>query len=150
MDLKFRTARVKKTADSGSDIPPRFVVRLAIAALALATTYFAATATTPATLPSVALHHELVYRGELFLMILYGGLLVATPVLRGLLSGLLPTEITARGAKYDAEQVSGGLKQAEERIAQLSQVVEASSGQRAARVAPRAGQAARRRKLSGF
>lgn len=108
MDPRFRKARVRQMGDSGSDISPRFVVRLAIGALALAATCFAASATTPKALPSVALHQELVYRGELFLVILYGGLLVATPVLRGLLSGLLPTEITARGARYDAEQVSGG------------------------------------------
>jgi hypothetical protein len=103
-------------------------VRLAIGALALAALYFAVTADTPARLPSIALKQEVVYRGELLLIVLYGGLLIATPVLRGILSGLLPTEITARGAKYDPEPVSGGLKEAEERIDQLNEVIETSSG----------------------
>jgi len=94
----------------------------------LAAVYFAATADTPTQLPSVALKQELVYRGELLLAVLYGGLLIATPVVRGILSGLLPTEITARGARYDAEQVSGGFEQTEERIDQLTEVIEASSG----------------------
>jgi hypothetical protein len=110
------------------DVPPRCVVRLVVGALALAALYFVATADAPAQLPSVALKQEFVYRGELLLVIMYGGLLIATPVVRGVVSGLLPTEITARGAKYDAEQVSGGLKQAEDRIDQLNEVVEASSG----------------------
>jgi hypothetical protein len=110
------------------DAPPPWSVRLIIAALTLAALLFAATADTPQKLPSVALRQEFVYRGELLLAVLYGGLLIATPVLRGVLSGLLPTEITARGGRYDAEQVSGGLKQTEERIDQLSDVIEASSG----------------------
>ncbi len=42
---------------------------------------------------------------------------------------MLPTEITARGARYDAEEVSGGLRDAERRIEQLTEAVEASSGQ---------------------
>jgi hypothetical protein len=116
------------TQAQGADAPPGWVVRLAVGALALAALYFAATADPPDQLPSVALKQELVYRGELLLAVLYGGLLIATPVVRGILSGLLPTEITARGARYDAEQVSGGLEQAEQRIDQLNEVIEASSG----------------------
>jgi hypothetical protein len=108
--------------------PAEWAVRLAIGVLGLAAVYFAATADAPARLPSVALKQEVVYRGELLLAVLYGGLLIATPVLRGILSGLLPTEITARGAKYDPEPVSGGLKAAEERIEQLNEVIETSSG----------------------
>jgi len=118
------------TDEKGQDgIPPKPVVRLAIGALAVAALYFAVTADRPAQLPSVALKQELVYRCELFLVVLYGGLLAATPVLRGVLSGLLPTEITARGARYDREQLSGGLQQAQERIDQLADVVKATSGQ---------------------
>jgi len=106
------------------------VVRIAVAALALATLAFAARAQIPQPLPSIALGQELLYRGELFLVLFYGGLLIATPVLRGIVSGRLPIEITARGARYDApEQMSGGLRDAEERIDQLNEVVEASSGQ---------------------
>jgi hypothetical protein len=112
----------------GRRVPPRLVVRLAIGALALAALYFALTADQPAQLPSVALQQEFVYRCELFLVVFYGGLLAGTPVLRGVLAGLLPTEITARGARYDREEVSGGLRQAQERIDQLADVVEATSG----------------------
>jgi hypothetical protein len=122
IDLKRRTG-------NGDDAPARWVVRVAIAMLTLGALRFAWTAEVPTNLPSVALHQEFLYRGELFLVVLYGGLLVATPVLRGILSGLLPTEITARGAKYDPELLSGGLKHAQDRIDQLSDVVEASSGQ---------------------
>jgi len=112
------------------DAPPTWLVRGAIAALTLAAGVFAASAEVPATLPSIALRQELLYRGELFLVVFYGGLLIATPVLRGVISGLLPTEITARGAKYDApEQISGGLKNAEDRIDRLSETVQAGSGQ---------------------
>jgi hypothetical protein len=110
-------------------VPPTPVVRLAIGALTLIALYFALTAERPAELPSVALKQELVYRCELFLVVFYGGLLAVTPVLRGVLAGLLPTEITARGARYDREQVSAGLRQAQERIDQLADVVQATSGQ---------------------
>jgi hypothetical protein len=120
---------LRRRTGNRDDAPARWIVRLAIAALTLGALRFAWTAQVPAKLPSVALHQEFLYRGELLLVILYGGLLVATPVLRGVISGLLPTEITARGAKYDPEQISGGLKQAQERIDQLGDVVEASSGQ---------------------
>jgi len=123
-----RNLRHVLTRVEPADDLSRWAVRLAIGALALGALFFAVTADTPAQLPSVALKQEFVYRGELFLAVLYGGLLIATPVLRGVLSGLLPTEITARGARYDAEQVSGGLAQAEERIRQLEEVGEASSG----------------------
>jgi hypothetical protein len=110
-------------------VPPGAVVRLAIGVLAVGALYFALTADRPAELPSVALKQEFLYRCELFLVVLYGGLLTATPLLRGVLSGRLPTEITARGARYEREQVSGGLRQAQERIDQLADVVEATSGQ---------------------
>jgi hypothetical protein len=113
----------------GRGVPPRLVVQLAIGALAIAALFFALTADQPAQLPSVALQQELVYRCELFLVVFYGGLLAGTPVLRGVLGGLLPTEISARGARYDREQVSDGLRQAQERIDQLADVVEATSGQ---------------------
>ncbi|MDX6718486.1 MAG: hypothetical protein QOJ63_740 [Solirubrobacteraceae bacterium] len=116
------------SASSGAGPPAAWAVRLATAAVAFGALWFAVTADTPARLPSVALKQELVYRGELLLAVLYGGLLIATPVLRGILSGLLPTEITARGAKYDPEPVSAGLKAAEERIDQLNEVIETSSG----------------------
>lgn len=119
----------EEVRSDGRGAPPRPVVRLAIGALAIAALSFALTADQPAQLPSVALKQELVYRCELFLVIFYGGLLAVTPVLRGAVSGLLPTEITARGARYDREQVSGGLRQAQERIDQLADVVEATSGQ---------------------
>lgn len=113
-----------------SDAPAEWLVRIALIVLALAAGLFALSADAPRELPSVALEQELLYRGELFLLVFYGGLLIATPVLRGVVSGLLPTEITARGAKYDApEQISGGLKDAEQRIASLTTTVEAGGGQ---------------------
>jgi len=129
--LDFMKALLKpaKRSTPGGDAPPKWAVRLAIGALALGAMYVAWTADAPTKLPGVALSQEFVCRGELFLAIFYGGLLIATPILRGVLSGLLPTEITARGAKYDREQVTGGLRQTEDRIRQLTEVVEASSGQ---------------------
>lgn len=111
------------------DAPPKWVVRGAIAALSTFAFVFACSAQAPTKLPSVALQQELLYRGELFLVTFYGGLLLATPIIRGVVSGLLPTEITARGAKYDPEQISGSLQQAEDRIAQLEKTVTAGSGQ---------------------
>jgi hypothetical protein len=129
MGFDFKNLLKPARINPGGDAPPKWAVRLAIGALALGALYVAWTADAPTKLPSVALHQDFVYRGELFLAVFYGGLLIATPILRGVLSGLLPTEITARGAKYDREQVSGGLRQAEQRIGQLTEVVEASSGQ---------------------
>lgn len=71
----------------GADAPPQWLVRLAVGALVLAAVHFAATADTPTQLPSVPLKQELVYRGELLLAVLYGLLLIATPVVRGFFPG---------------------------------------------------------------
>jgi hypothetical protein len=61
-------------------------------------------------LPDVALGQEVVYRGEIGLVTFYGGLLVLTPVFFGLVRGRLPTEISARGAKF-AEDVGESIKE---------------------------------------
>lgn len=55
-------------------------------------------------LPAVAIGQEIVYRIEAGVLLFYGGLVVLTPVFRGVILGRLPIEISARGAKF-AEEV---------------------------------------------
>lgn len=62
-----------------------------------------ATANHHPALPAVALEQTALYRLEVALMVFYGGLLLITPAFSGLVSGRLPIEISARGAKFAEE-----------------------------------------------
>jgi len=57
-------------------------------------------------LPAVALEQAVLYRLEVSLAVFYGGLLLITPAFSGLVTGRLPIEISARGARFadEAEQ----------------------------------------------
>jgi hypothetical protein len=80
----------------------RWVVRIAIGALAAGAGYFAVSFTIHrhADLPSVALGQVLVYRIEICLAIAYGGLLLLTPLFHGLIRGMLPSRISQQGAEW--------------------------------------------------
>src|SRR4051812_26294697 len=97
--------------------PRRWVIRATILIGFSASAWFAfARANVPKgpdgkdQLPTVALGQELIYRGELLVAAVFIALLVLTPLIQGVINGRLPTEITARGAKYDPEDVAAGLK----------------------------------------
>lgn len=80
-------------------------------------------------LPAVALGQETLYRVEIFLIVFYGGLLIAVPAYRGLVGGRLPIEVSARGAKF-AEETAHSIEATQEVIAELErglQTVEASA-----------------------
>ncbi len=51
-------------------------------------------------MPSVALGQPDLYRAEVCLALVYGGLLLLTPLFYGLLLGTLPIEISHQGAKW--------------------------------------------------
>ena len=93
-------------------------VRLATAAVFVVATAVAATTPAPSDLPAIALGQVAVYRVEILLALVYGGLLLLTPFFQGVLNGRLPIEISHRGAKWhsDAEE---RLREAEEEIARL-------------------------------
>ncbi len=65
--------------------------------------------------PAVALKNEELFHIEAALLVFYGGLLLLTPAFAGVFRGRLPSEISARGAKF--EEVAG---QSDE-IAKLTQ-----------------------------
>ncbi|HEY8502793.1 MAG TPA: hypothetical protein VIL21_08910 [Solirubrobacterales bacterium] len=54
-------------------------------------------------LPAIAFEQVGLYRLEVSLLVFYGGLLLITPTFSGLIWGRLPTEISARGAKFAGE-----------------------------------------------
>lgn len=74
-------------------------VRLATTALFLAAAAVAVISPAPHDLPAIALGQVPVYRVEVLLALIYGGLLVLTPLFHGL-GGRLPIEISHRGAKW--------------------------------------------------
>lgn len=123
------TSGAPHDGDSQRSVLPRWLVRAVIAVLGFASLSFAVLADAPDRLPSVALGQELMYRLELLLGSLFSGLLVATPLLQGVINGRLPTEITARGAKYDPEEVSQGLAALEDRISQIEAAVTKTGGE---------------------
>ncbi|HET9677188.1 MAG TPA: hypothetical protein VFP21_06765, partial [Solirubrobacterales bacterium] len=75
-------------------------IRITTATLFIAATVLAASMPMPRELPAVALSQPLVYRVEILLALVYGGLLLLTPLLRGVLHGHLPIELSHRGAKW--------------------------------------------------
>lgn len=95
-----------------TDHTERLLVRILIGAALCIALLAAALAPVPEdgaghpALPALALGQVGLYRLEVALLVFYGSLLLVTPAFSGLIRGRLPTEISARGAKFaeDAEQ----------------------------------------------
>lgn len=77
-------------------------IRLATVALFVASAAIALTTPAPADLPAVALGQVPLYRLEILLALVYGGLLLLTPLFQGLFYGRLPIELSHRGARWEA------------------------------------------------
>jgi hypothetical protein len=78
-------------------------------------------------LPAIALQQPALYRFEVALAVFYGGLLVLTPAIAGLVRGRLPVEISARDARFansadealeDLEKTTTDLKKSTRLIAE--------------------------------
>lgn len=93
-------------------------VRLATTAVFIVATAVAATTPAPSDLPAIALGQVAVYRVEILLALVYGGLLLLTPFFQGVLHGRLPIEISHRGAKW---QEQSPLEEAERKISSLEE-----------------------------
>jgi hypothetical protein len=79
-------------------------------------------------LPAVALDEVSVYRTEIGLGVFYVGLLILVPLFYGVVRGRIPTEISARGTRFAADEISGSLEAAEQKIEQVDQrLVEAEA-----------------------
>jgi hypothetical protein len=94
-------------------------IRLATAVLFLAAAGVAALTPAPDELPAVALGQVAVYRVEVLLALMYGGLLLLTPLLRGVIHGQLPVEISHKGAKWpegEADDVIESLRRKVDRL----------------------------------
>jgi hypothetical protein len=66
-------------------------------------------------LPNIAYRSVPLFKFEVFIALFYGGLLILLPLYRGVVSGLLPDEISLRGAKFTRE-VTTGVEKLEDRI----------------------------------
>lgn len=93
-------------------------IRLATVSLFVAAAVVSAVAPVPNDLPAIALGQVPVYRVEILLALVYGGLLLLTPFFHGVMHGRLPIEISHRGAKWQAD-AEERLREAEEEIARL-------------------------------
>lgn len=93
-------------------------IRLTTIAVFVAATAVALFAPVPEELPAVALGQVAVYRIEIVLALVYGGLLLLTPLFQGVMHGRLPVELSHRGAKWQA-QSDRELALADEKIARL-------------------------------
>lgn len=73
-------------------------------------------------LPVVALGQVSLYRLEVALLVFYGGLLLVTPAFSGLIRGRLPTELSAKGAKFaeEADQSSNTTRTAIKELQQTA------------------------------
>lgn len=88
-----------------------------------------AVVTVPDDLPAVAFRQAGLYRLQIALFVFYGGLLLITPVFSGLIHGLLPIEISTRGAKFakgtdhSTELDEAAIRKLEETITELAQAL---------------------------
>jgi len=76
--------------------------------------------------PAVAFEQAFVYRLEVALLVFYGCLLLITPAFSGLIRGRLPTEISARGAKF-AEETDESAAANEAKIKELERATYAQA-----------------------
>ncbi|HEU4461111.1 MAG TPA: hypothetical protein VFR75_00825 [Solirubrobacterales bacterium] len=81
----------------------RNFIRVLVGAALCAALVAFALAPVPDGLPAVALQQPVLYRLEVALSVFYGGLLLVTPAVSGLINGHLPVEISTRGAKFAEE-----------------------------------------------
>jgi hypothetical protein len=107
--------------------PSKLGVRAVVAAILLMALLVAACVGVPTVceegkcapaLPAVALGQEALYRLEIFLVVFYGSLLILVPAYRGLVGGRLPTEISARGAKF-AEDAADSIEATQKLVDEL-------------------------------
>jgi hypothetical protein len=73
----------------------------------------------PDHLPAVAFGQTSLYRLQVALLVFYGGLLLITPAISGLVMGRLPIEISTRGARF-AEEADQSDELVEATIRELS------------------------------
>lgn len=100
----------------------RFLVAIAmiVAVLALILVPIPQDAEGIPSLPAVALDQTWLYRLEVALLVFYGSLLLLTPAFSGLVRGRLPTEISARGAKF-ADEVDQSAEVTQRAITKVEQ-----------------------------
>lgn len=98
-----------------------------VAALLLGAVLLGLLIEVPESLPAVALDQPLLYRLEIGLVAFYGGLLLLTPLFRGVIDGQLPIEISARGAKF-AENVAGSLKDTQATVEDFGKQLSSTRG----------------------
>jgi hypothetical protein len=80
-------------------------------------------------LPAVALGQETIYRLEIGLLVFYGGLVVLTPLFYGAVRGRIPSEVSARGAKFTedaAENLEQSLEEAKGNVDKLDERLKAT------------------------
>ncbi|HEX5984423.1 MAG TPA: hypothetical protein VFY69_09480 [Solirubrobacterales bacterium] len=90
----------------------RNLVRIFVAVALCGALVACASVPVPEDLPAIAFRQTGLYRLEVALLVFYGGLLLVTPVISGLIRGRLPTEISTRGAKFAEEVQSDELTEA--------------------------------------
>lgn len=81
--------------------------------------------------PKIAFENHFVYAAQLFLLIFYAILLLLVPLVRGIASGELPIELTARGARFPEKAVKGSLTANQELLERVEEVEEALKSQKA-------------------
>jgi hypothetical protein len=95
-----------------ADSAERNLVRIFVATALCVALVACASVPVPEDLPTIAFRQAGLYRLEVALLVFYGVLLLVTPVFSGLIRGRLPTEISARGAKFAEDAQSDELTEA--------------------------------------
>lgn len=93
----------------------RHFIRLFVGAALCTALIACVVAPVPEDLPAIAFRQAGLYRLEIALIVFYGSLLLLTPAFSGLIRGMLPIEISTRGAKF-AEDTDRAAERVEVKI----------------------------------
>lgn len=66
------------------------------------------------TAPGIAFNNHLLFGGFVFLLVFYGLLLLALPLVRAIFAGELPTELTTKGPRYPEKELASSRLAAED------------------------------------
>jgi hypothetical protein len=121
--------RKRLRSDPGSSVQPgeRALVRIAVPLAFFASVALAyGIAHSAESAPSIAFENHFVFGAELLLLIFYSLLLLAVPLVRGVIAGELPIELTTKGARYSERDALKGSLKANQELLERVEAVEGS------------------------
>jgi hypothetical protein len=120
----------RKPSDGGSS-GERIVVRLGIPVLLGISIYVAVrVAKDVEKVPGVAFGNRFVFAAQLVLLIFYSVLLLVVPLIRAVVSGELPVELTLKGPRYTEKTLSSAGEELRSRVEEIEKLADRRDDER--------------------